>query len=131
MTALPVCRTHDGFVEGYALSGALARFPVGERAGCAVAPDLIRAIYLTATEAVCVDPDGAQRWRLALGERRADHRGNGCSTFSVDVPEGRVRGPIAISARSLYDIEPLGDGSWLTTDGTGSWLRESVASQGS
>ncbi|MCP2324160.1 hypothetical protein HDA40_002667 [Hamadaea flava] len=39
----------------------------------------------------------------------------------VDARTGQVHGTLDIQTRDAYDLEPLGDGSWLSTDDDGLW----------
>ncbi|WP_033222862.1 hypothetical protein [Kitasatospora phosalacinea] len=41
----------------------------------------------------------------------------------VDARTGRILGEFDSGARDCYDLHPLGDGSWLTTDGSGRPVR--------
>ncbi|MDH6224269.1 hypothetical protein [Streptomyces sp. MJP52] len=45
----------------------------------------------------------------------------------VDARSGRVLGVFDAHARDAYDIRPLGDGSWLTTDPSGHPVRRTAA----
>lgn len=42
----------------------------------------------------------------------------------VDVRTGQVGSVLAVEARHAYDLEPLGDGTWLRTDDAGNLRRE-------
>ncbi|WP_327675247.1 hypothetical protein [Kitasatospora sp. NBC_00458] len=43
--------------------------------------------------------------------------------YRVDVPSGQVRAEFDAPSEDPYDVEPLGDGSWLTTDPSGHPIR--------
>ncbi|MFR9777814.1 hypothetical protein ACL02O_17390 [Micromonospora sp. MS34] len=42
----------------------------------------------------------------------------------VDVRTGALRGALDVATRHAYDLEPLGDGSWLRTDDDGEFRRD-------
>ncbi|MFC0552741.1 hypothetical protein ACFFHJ_17785 [Planotetraspora thailandica] len=46
--------------------------------------------------------------------------------YSVDLRSGQIEGEFEGHAEDPYDVEPLGDGSWLTTDPSGAPIRWSA-----